>query len=139
MRKLIHFPTDRREVLVDITAQVNAVVARSGVRDGLVALYAQGAIAALMIQENWDDSVPLDVIALMRKLIPKGVWLHDRQDGNGDAHLKSGLVGPSETPPLIDGPRCDWKRGRERCGSFLAYADVGKGREQDAEALPTRM
>ena len=32
-----------------------------------------------------------------------GVWLHDRQDGNGDAHLKAGLVGPSETIPVIDG------------------------------------
>jgi len=31
------------------------------------------------------------------------VWLHDRQDGNGDAHLKSGLVGPAETIPLVDG------------------------------------
>ena len=32
-----------------------------------------------------------------------GVWLHDRQDGNGDAHLKAGLVGPSETIPVIEG------------------------------------
>jgi len=30
------------------------------------------------------------------------VWLHDQQDGNGDAHLKAGLVGPSETIPIID-------------------------------------
>jgi len=30
-------------------------------------------------------------------------WRHDRQDGNGDAHLKAGLVGPAETIPLIDG------------------------------------
>jgi secondary thiamine-phosphate synthase enzyme len=56
-----------------------------------------------MIQENWDDSVPKDVVNLLRKLIPQGVWLHDQQDGNGDSHLKSGLVGPSETIPLIDG------------------------------------
>ena len=44
-----------------------------------------------------------DVLALLRKMIPRGVWLHDRQDGNGDAHLKSGLVGPSERIPIIDG------------------------------------
>ena len=103
MRELIRFPTSRREELVDITRQVAGVVSRSGVRDGLVHLYAQGATAALMIQENWDDSVPADVISLLRGLIPRGVWLHDAQDGNGDAHLKSGLVGPSEAIPLIDG------------------------------------
>ena len=103
MRETITLKTGQREVLVDITPEVKAVVARSGIRNGLVNLYAQGATAAIMIQENWDDSVQTDVINLLRKLAPNGVWLHDAQDGNGDSHLKSGLVGPSETLPLIDG------------------------------------
>ena len=103
MRKVIRLATHAREALIDITPQVRVAVAESGVRDGLVAVYAQGATAAIMIQENWDDSVQTDVIELLRKLIPRGVWRHDAQDGNGDAHLKSGLVGPSETIPLIDG------------------------------------
>jgi secondary thiamine-phosphate synthase enzyme len=103
MRETIRLTTRQREQLVDITSRVTEVVARSGVQDGLVALYARGATAAILIQENWDDSVQTDVIELLRKLIPRGVWLHDRQDGNGDAHLKSGLVGPSETLPLVEG------------------------------------
>ena len=45
----------------------------------------------------------VDVVNLLQKMIPNGVWLHDAQDGNGDAHLKSGLVGPSESIPIIDG------------------------------------
>ena len=56
-----------------------------------------------MIQENWDYSVQSDVITLLKKLIPNGVWQHDAQDGNGDAHLKAGIVGPSETIPIING------------------------------------
>jgi secondary thiamine-phosphate synthase enzyme len=103
MRASITISTHKREELVDITGQVNAVVQRSGVSDGLVNVYAQGATAAVMIQENWDESVQSDVVHLLRKLIPKGVWLHDQQDGNGDSHLKSGLVGPSEMIPLING------------------------------------
>jgi secondary thiamine-phosphate synthase enzyme len=103
MREIIHLSTSQREELVDVTGQVRQVVAASGIRDGLVALYARGATAAVMIQENWDESVQTDVVHLLRKLIPRGVWLHDAQDGNGDAHLKSGLVGPSETIPLMDG------------------------------------
>ena len=103
MRETIELKTGAREALVDITAEVNAVVRRSGIRNGLVNVYAQGATAAIMIQENWDESVQTDVVNLLRKLIPNGVWLHDAQDGNGDAHLKSGLVGPSETIPLVDG------------------------------------
>ncbi|NIR59705.1 MAG: YjbQ family protein [Gammaproteobacteria bacterium] len=103
MREVIELSTDRREELIDITEQVKAVVSRSGVRDGVVVVYAQGATGAIMIQENWDESVQTDVVDLLARLIPRGVWLHDRQDGNGDAHLKAGLVGPSETVPLVDG------------------------------------
>jgi secondary thiamine-phosphate synthase enzyme len=103
MRESITISTKTREELIDITSRVNAVVQRSGASNGLVSVYAQGATAALMIQENWDESVQTDVVHLLQKLIPKGVWLHDQQDGNGDSHLKSGLVGPSETIPLING------------------------------------
>jgi len=103
MHESIILNTRKREQLVDITTQVTAVVDRSGASNGLVNVYAQGATAAVMIQENWDESVQTDVVHLLQKIIPKGVWLHDQQDGNGDSHLKSGLVGPSETIPLIDG------------------------------------
>ena len=103
MREIIQISTDRREQLVDITTQVASVVERSGLEQGVVSVYAQGATAAIMIQENWDESVQTDVVHLLQKIIPRGVWLHDQQDGNGDSHLKAGLVGPSETIPLIDG------------------------------------
>jgi len=103
MRQNISVSTSRREELVDITAQVQKAVTHSRVENGLVVLYVQGATAALMIQENWDESVQTDVVNLLQKLIPRGAWLHDQQDGNGDSHLKAGLVGPSESIPVIDG------------------------------------
>jgi hypothetical protein len=43
------------------------------------------------------------VIDFLDKQIPKGVWKHAAQEGNGDAHLKAGPVGPSETIPPIAG------------------------------------
>jgi len=103
MQRTIRLETRQREILVDITPQVKSLVQKSGISNGIVNVYAQGATAAIMIQENWDDSVQTDVVNLLKKMIPKGVWLHDAQDGNGDSHLKSGLVGPSETIPLING------------------------------------
>lgn len=103
MQESITINTEQREQLIDITQQVKSLVKQSGIQCGLVSIYAQGATAAIMIQENWDESVQTDVIDLLQKLIPRGVWLHDAQDGNGDAHLKSGLVGPSETVPIIEG------------------------------------
>ena len=103
MRETIILKSTKREELIDITGTIRSVLERSSVQNGIMHVYAQGATAALMVQENWDDSVPLDVVNLLRTLIPPGVWLHDEQDGNGDSHLKAGLVGPSETIPIIDG------------------------------------
>ena len=103
MQKVIKISTDRREALYDITPQVAECVKDSKVKSGFVNVYAQGATAAIMIQENWDESVQEDVVDLLRKLIPQGIWKHDVQDGNADSHLKAGIVGPSETVPIVDG------------------------------------
>jgi secondary thiamine-phosphate synthase enzyme len=103
MQKVIQISTNRQNALYDITREIEKVVSASAVVTGAVNVYAQGATAAIMIQENWDDSVQRDVISLLRKLIPPGIWEHDAQDDNGDAHLKAGIVGPSETIPIING------------------------------------
>jgi secondary thiamine-phosphate synthase enzyme len=103
MQKTIIITTNSREGLYDITSQVAECVVESGVKSGFVNVYAQGATAAIMIQENWDKSVQEDVVDLLRKLIPQGIWKHDVQDGNADSHLKAGIVGPSETIPIVEG------------------------------------
>ncbi len=103
MQKVITISTDRREALYDITKQIAECVKESEVKSGFVNIYAQGATAAIMIQENWDKSVQEDVVDLLRKLIPQGIWKHDVQDGNADSHLKAGIVGPSETIPIVEG------------------------------------
>jgi len=103
MQQAIQIPTPAHNGLYDITLQVKAIVSESGIQTGIVNVYVQGATAGIMIQENWDDSVQRDVINLLNKLIPSGVWEHDQQDGNGDSHLKAGIVGPQETIPIVDG------------------------------------
>ena len=103
MQRTIQISTPAQNGLYDITEQVEAIVSESGAQTGLVNVYVQGATAGIMIQENWDESVQRDVLSLLKKLIPNGVWEHDQQDGNGDAHLKAGIVGPQETIPIVDG------------------------------------
>jgi secondary thiamine-phosphate synthase enzyme len=103
MQKVIKTATAKHNELVDITSQVADVVRSSAVETGIVNVYVQGATAGIMIQENWDESVQNDVISLLRKLIPAGIWEHDAQDNNGDSHLKAGIVGPGETIPIVNG------------------------------------
>lgn len=103
MRVFISFSTRQREELVDITGRVRDVVAEHGRNSELCALYAQGATAAIMIQENWDPNIRTDVVDCLKTLVPRGRWLHDAEDGNGDAHIKAGIIGPSEVIPVEDG------------------------------------
>jgi secondary thiamine-phosphate synthase enzyme len=103
MQNSIVISTNEHEGLYDITDKVEQFVHSSDVKTGLLNIYVRGATAAIMIQENWDESVQQDVLTFLRKQIPKGVWEHDKQDNNGDAHLKEGLIGPSETIPIIFG------------------------------------
>jgi secondary thiamine-phosphate synthase enzyme len=56
-----------------------------------------------MIQENWDPDICDDILECLSRVAPKGRWRHDAVDGNADAHIKAGIVGPSETVPLENG------------------------------------
>ncbi len=103
MQKEIIIKTKKWNELCDITDEVGDYINSTGVQQGVINIYVQGATAGIMIQENWDESVQTDVISLLKKIIPQGVWEHDKQDNNGAAHLKSGIIGPSETIPIING------------------------------------
>jgi secondary thiamine-phosphate synthase enzyme len=102
MQTIITLKTECRNGLFDITPDVVSAIKLSKVKTGIASVFARGSTCAIMIQENWDQSVQNDVIKLLGKLIPSGIWEHDRQDNNGDSHLKAGIVGASETIPIID-------------------------------------
>jgi len=101
-QETIRFPTSQREQIVDITGMVADAVAAHG-DSSLCALYARGATAAIMIQENCDPNIGSDILACLGRLAPEGQWLHDSVDDNGAAHIKAGIIGPSETIPVKDG------------------------------------
>ncbi len=102
-RKELTFSTDHREDLVDITAEINAVISESGMDSGVCNIYVPHATSGVVVNENDDPNIIDDVLGVLRKLAPRGTFLHDRIDGNGDAHVKSAIVGPSETIPFENG------------------------------------
>ena len=101
-REVITLSSNAREKLVDVTEQLRQVVKKHP-EAMVAALFAKGATSAVMIQENWDPNICTDIIECLRNLAPQGKWLHDKVDGNADAHIKAGIVGPSETIPLQNG------------------------------------
>ncbi len=101
-REVVTLESQSREELIDVTDKLKSLV-KQHPEAKLAALFARGATSAVMIQENWDPNICKDIIECLRGVAPQGKWLHDQVDGNADAHIKSGIVGPSETIPLENG------------------------------------
>jgi len=95
--------TAAKREMVDLTARVVEIVARSGLAEGLCSVYVPHATAAVVINENDDPNVCTDVLDALDRLIPAGIWRHDRVDGNAASHIQATLLGPGETIPVKDG------------------------------------
>ena len=100
MQEVISISTSKRQELIDITGKVESIVKKSKVKDGICTIFAMHATAAIIINENADPNICLDLIDSLNELIPRGKWRHDKLDGNADAHIKSSILGPSETIPI---------------------------------------
>ncbi len=103
MQEEFAISTSKKQELIDITDRINVVIKKSKIKNGICNVFAKHATAAIIINENYDPNICLDLLNALDKLIPSGVWRHDRIDGNADSHIKSAILGPSETIPLKDG------------------------------------
>ncbi len=95
--------TSKKTQTVDVTERVAAVVRKAGAGAGLCCVYVPHATAAIVINENADPQIGDDLLEALDRLVPQGAWRHDRIDGNGAAHIKAAVLGPSETIPVRDG------------------------------------
>jgi secondary thiamine-phosphate synthase enzyme len=89
----------------DVTAQVEHVVAESGVKTGIVCVANPGSTAGITTIE-FEPGAVADLTEALERLAPQGKsYQHDRtwNDGNGFAHLRSALVGTSRSFPVQDG------------------------------------
>ena len=101
MIKTIAVVTRAHQELVDITGEVKKAVAEFGVDDGVCYIYTPHTTASITINENADPDVRRDILKGLAHLKFESVdFAH--MEGNSPAHLKSSLVGCSETV-LIDG------------------------------------
>jgi secondary thiamine-phosphate synthase enzyme len=96
----IKISTSNKCELVDITSQVEQIVKVSKTKEGICLIYTPHATAAILINENYDPKVMDDVMDALNKLIPEGIWQHDKIDNNGAAHIKAAIIGPSKTIPI---------------------------------------
>jgi secondary thiamine-phosphate synthase enzyme len=91
-----------REAFIDITSQVQKIVAASGMGAGYCVVHVPHTTAAITVNEGADPSVQSDILTYLAERIPhRGTYRH--MEGNSDAHIKSTLVGVSQVLPVEDG------------------------------------
>ena len=96
MIKKLPVPTHHRTEILDITAEIQKIVQESGVKEGLCTLFVPHTTAALTINENDDPTVKEDILKEFNKVIPFNDQ-YQHLEGNSAAHIKSSLMGFSET------------------------------------------
>ena len=93
--------TTSRTTFVNITRDVRRAVDELGVADGAVLVYCPHTTAAITINESADPDVARDIDSKLGRLVPHADG-YRHSEGNSDAHVKSSLVGCSETV-LVEG------------------------------------
>ena len=121
--------SDRRPTFHDVTDQVNEALEKSGVKNGILLAYSQHTTCSVLIQEASDDTnywgtelLMQDLVNVLERIIPtcrtEGQYLHPgpahieaaagRSEEpwwslNTDAHLRSLLMGRSQSVPVVEG------------------------------------
>jgi secondary thiamine-phosphate synthase enzyme len=122
--------TTRRTQLVNVTAQVRQAVEESRAVDGVCYVYVPHTTAAIMINECADPDVASDLESAFDRLIPfEGPYRH--AEGNSDSHMKSVLVGASQTI-FVEGGKL--KLGRWQ-GVFFCEFDGPRDRHLQVKVI----
>lgn len=100
--KILTIQTHKKEDLLDITDQIKKEVRSSGIDSGICYVYVPHTTAGVTINENADPSVKEDILMAMRKIVPDSLP-YTHAEGNSPAHVKSTLVGSSESIIIENG------------------------------------
>ena len=98
------FSTQRHRDYINITDQVEQVVSRSGIQEGMVLVSAMHITAGVYVNEA-EEGIIQDLDEWAERLAPTGPAYHHHRTGedNGDSHLKSLLIHHQVMVPITKG------------------------------------
>ena len=98
------FNTKKHREYINITHEVEKVVQKSGIREGMVLVSAMHITAAVYVNDA-ESGIIQDIDEWLQKLAPEGVNYHHHRTGevNGDAHLKNLLMHHQVIVPITNG------------------------------------
>lgn len=99
---IITLKTNAQTELIDITANVEELVAKSEITEGLCFIFIPHTTAAVTINECADPDVKTDMLMALNQIVPwEAPYRHS--EGNSPAHVKSSLMGTSELIAIENG------------------------------------
>ncbi|MEA2054449.1 MAG: secondary thiamine-phosphate synthase enzyme YjbQ [Candidatus Thermoplasmatota archaeon] len=90
--------------IVDITSDVQSVVSKSGIDNGMACVFCPGSTGAITTIEH-EPGLLHDLPAALERIAPRNVYYeHEEQwhDGNGHSHVRASILGPSIVVPVAD-------------------------------------
>ena len=100
---LLNKGSNKRVEIIDMTQDLNDILTKSKIKDGLMNVFAKHSTAGIVINEN-ESVLVKDFQNALESLIPENNnYMHDRIDNNADSHIRSFLIGSSETIPVENG------------------------------------
>lgn len=96
MVRYIEVKSRARSEFIDITPQLQDAVKNAGIRNGICHLFVLHTTAGITINEGSDPAVERDMVGFLDKLVPHDHYF-THAEGNSDAHIKSSLIGASQT------------------------------------------
>jgi len=102
MKSIIKVKTEARAEMVDVTAEIQREVKKSGIQNGLGVAFVPHTTAGLTINEHADPDVARDLLETLGRLAPHSA-AYRHTEGNADAHIKASLVGSSVTVLIENG------------------------------------
>ena len=91
--------------VIDITGEVSEVVRNSGISSGIVTVFVPGSTAGVTTIE-YEPGLVEDIDEMFDRVAPRNREYHHNlrwHDGNGHAHVRASLLGPSLTVPFSGG------------------------------------
>ncbi|MHA1835589.1 MAG: secondary thiamine-phosphate synthase enzyme YjbQ [Candidatus Odinarchaeia archaeon] len=103
VNKILNVSSHNRIELIDITLKISDIINREGFNSGIVNIFVKHTTCGVIINEP-EKGLINDLINHLSKIVPfNSGYLHDRIDSNADAHIKSILISPSITIPIVNG------------------------------------
>jgi len=100
----IHFKTKGEVDIIDITPEIQDIVKKSKIKNGIACVFVNGSTGGITTME-YEPGLKQDIPRALEKIAPKGIHYNHHEtwhDDNGHSHVRSSIIGPSITIPIKD-------------------------------------